>query len=72
MHSEYQGEGCLVCGRTIKTEKFLMNLTIDHKVWADNEGRAPEGIDQGWFPVGSECAKQFAAGVLHKLGAAAK
>lgn len=62
-------DGCLVCGRKVKDAKFMMNATVNGTIWSDAEGECPESIDQGWFEVGSDCAKKFADGVLGKVGA---
>jgi len=69
MHREYQGDGCLVCGREVKNQKFFMNLTVDHQIWSNAEGACEAGIDQGFFVIGSECAKKFEDGVLFEEGA---
>jgi len=62
-------DGCLVCGREVKNVKFMLNITIDGTIWSAAEGECPSDIDQGWFEVGSDCAKKFADGVLGKVGA---
>ena len=57
-------DGCVVCGREVKNEVFFVNVTVNGNIWSANEGQCDEGIDQGWFVVGSDCAKKFAKGVL--------
>lgn len=62
-------DGCLVCGRKVKNEVFFLNITIDSQIWSAAEGQCDEDIDQGWFVIGSDCAKKFEDGVLGKVGA---
>jgi hypothetical protein len=59
--------GCVQCGRKIgKTAKWVC-VYNGGSVWAKAEGEAErDGGFMGWFPVGSECAKTFADGVLYE------
>lgn len=58
---------CVQCGRKIgKTAKWVC-VANGGSVWAKSEGEpVRDGGFMGWFPVGSECAKTFAAGVLYE------
>jgi hypothetical protein len=62
-------DGCIVCGAVIRKEEFFLNVTTNSTIWSAAEGQCDESIDQGWFVVGSDCAKKFAKGVLGKVGA---
>lgn len=77
-------DDCVQCGRKIGSKAKWVQIYAGGYVWAKSEGECErDGGWMGWFPVGSECAKQFADGVLyeplendnhdapHKKGAAA-
>lgn len=58
---------CHVCGRPLNPERisFLVHMSTGNTLYpksiTDAEAEAyPEG-DQGWFPVGPECAKKIPA-----------
>lgn len=55
-------EPCFLCGKATDGSRFVHLVTSGHLVpiaedVADNE-------DQGWFPVGPECAKKLPAGYV--------
>ena len=55
---------CFVCGRKLGKNAYhfeVSNAWIIIELGGSNS--------QGCFPVGSECAKKFAAGLLVKIGA---
>ena len=64
--SEGSIHNCVQCARKIgKTAKWVA-VYNGGSVWAKSEGvPVRDGGFMGWFPVGSECAKTFADGVLY-------
>jgi hypothetical protein len=57
---------CVQCGRKTSANAKWVQIYNGGQVFAKSEGIAERnGGWMGWFPVGSECAKQFAAGVLY-------
>lgn len=77
-------ENCVQCGRKVGAQAKWVAIYDGGYVWAQSQGEpVHDGGWMGMFPVGSECAKAFATGVLyepldntnhdapHKTGAAA-
>ena len=56
-------ETCFLCSKKMsdkaKENAWHVHLTIDYTFAPNSMGDTLDGsIDQGWFPVGSECAKR--------------
>jgi len=59
-------DSCCVCGRIVGKNSFYVQLSIDGTILApDYEGEE----SQGFWEVGSECAKKFDSKNLVKMGA---
>ena len=61
--SERHYDVCFTCGRGLTekavTKGWMVHLATDGTLWASSVEDCPEDLDQGWFPVGSECAKRI-------------
>lgn len=63
---------CFTCGRPL-TEKALasahwVHLSTRGELIHVTDHDVPEEDDQGWFPLGSECAKKAPVGFKKKIG----
>jgi hypothetical protein len=58
---------CVQCGKKIGKSAKWVQVFGGGAVFAKSEGECErDGGWMGWFPVGSECAKSFASGVLYE------
>jgi hypothetical protein len=57
---------CVCCSKIIKNIKHGIHTTTDW-VAVDEQDEAKVPNSQGWFPVGSECAKHFPKEFLFSL-----
>lgn len=57
---------CFDCGRKLGANPFHFEVNTAWEIIVPN---SDDRNSQGCFPVGSECAKKFAAGLLVKIGA---
>lgn len=61
--SKHRGEGpetCLICDRRIKQAACFAHLLTSGEL-ADHDEIIADGEDQGFFAVGSECARKLPA-----------
>lgn len=52
-------EPCILCGRKTDSELFV-HLSTSYRLISVGQ-EVDEASDQGWFPVGPECAKKLPA-----------
>lgn len=62
---------CFTCGRPLTAKALAsawwVNLACSGQLIAIGATDIADGDDQGWFPLGSECAKQVPAGFKAKI-----
>lgn len=59
-------ETCLLCGHRLKPNTTLwLHLKTDGNLVPMNIAKLPESEDQGFFPVGADCAKKVHENFVH-------
>lgn len=58
--------GCIQCGRKIGKSSYWVHASTDGTVLHPDDQGDFGTVSQGFFPVGSECAKMFDKAILVK------
>lgn len=59
-------DACAVCARKVGKNSWFVHLSISGNILHPASDADAGQVSQGFWPVGSECAKKFDAGVLVK------